>query len=313
MTVGIDNSVELAVWIPICLPWSTGANTAERYEVLRLSEEYRVWFDAETAQRFGPVLELDWDMSRLQTVLDQCPELDDSGVSVRLMAHEDADVRALATRRHQMALRRRFERLDPQALDWKSRIAAAIQRENAGRFHCHPLCRPGVALEIQSPEGSTRYIVIGHADAHGDLSIPAITDNEIVMRAMDLMEHRASTGCIHHSYAPRGRSAGMPSLDARPSSTTLNPHVSNGALSMMNTNTRASPPDLKALRRHYEDAKAIDRAFPSRKAKEAVTAAWLALETATITVNGPRKVSGYACRAGKRQAAERRALAQRKR
>ena len=42
------------------------------------------------------------------------------------MAHEDADVRALATRRHQMALRRHFERHDAQALDWEARIAAAV-------------------------------------------------------------------------------------------------------------------------------------------------------------------------------------------
>ena len=72
MTVGTDNSVELAVSIPIGLPWSTGTDTAERREVLRLSEEYRIWFDAETAQRFGPVLELelDWDLTRLQAVLD---------------------------------------------------------------------------------------------------------------------------------------------------------------------------------------------------------------------------------------------------
>lgn len=144
-------------WIPISLPWSTGSDTAERHEVLRLSEEYRVWFDAETERRFGPVLELDWGMVQLQAVLDRCPELNDEGNWVTLTAHEDADVRALATRRHQMALRRSFEPHDVQALDWQARIAEAVQRENAGRFRCHPLCRPGVALEIRSPGGSTRH------------------------------------------------------------------------------------------------------------------------------------------------------------
>jgi hypothetical protein len=154
---------------------------------LRLSEEYRVWFDAETERRFGPVLKLDGSMAQLQAVLDRCPELSAEDNWVTLMAHEDADVRALATRRHQGALRRSFEAHDAQALGWQSRIAEAVQRENAGRFRCHPLCRPGVALEIRSPGGSTRCVVIGHGDEYGDLSDPAITDDEVVMRAMDLM------------------------------------------------------------------------------------------------------------------------------
>ena len=185
----------MTTWISIGLPWSTGTDTAERREVLRLSEEYRVWFDAETERRFGPVLELaDWTMVHLQTVLDRCPELNDEDNWVTLMTHEDADVRALATRRHQMALRRSFEPHDAQALDWQSRIAEAVQRENAGRFRCHPLCRPGVALEIRSPGGSIRYAVIGHADEHGDLSPPAIADDEVVMRAMDLMPMIEASG-----------------------------------------------------------------------------------------------------------------------
>ena len=37
-TSAIDNSVEFSVWVPIYLPWSTGADTEERREVLRLSE-----------------------------------------------------------------------------------------------------------------------------------------------------------------------------------------------------------------------------------------------------------------------------------
>ena len=190
----MTDAVNFSPWISICLPWSTGDDTVERREVLRLSEEYRVWFDAETERRFGPVLKLDWGMDQLQAVLDRCPELNDEGNWVTLMAHEDADVRALATRRHQMALRRSFEPHDAQALGWQSRIADAVQRENNGRFCCHPLCRPGVALEIRSPGGTTRYAVIGHANEHGDLSIPAIADDEIVMRAMDLMPMIAASG-----------------------------------------------------------------------------------------------------------------------
>jgi hypothetical protein len=187
MTVAID-SLEFSTWTAICLPWSTGADTAERHEVLRLSEEYRAWFDAETERRFGPVLKLDdWTMVHLQTVLDRCPELNDEDNWVTLMTREDADVRALATRWYQMALRRSFESHDAQALAWQSRIAEAVQRENAGRFCCHSLCRPGVALEIRSPGGSIRYAVVGHTDEHGDLSTPAVADDEIVIRAMDLM------------------------------------------------------------------------------------------------------------------------------
>lgn len=177
----------MLTWIPINLPWSTGPDTAERREVLRLSEEYRVWFDVETERRFGPLLELNWSASQLQSVLDRCPELDGEGNWATLLAHEDADVRALATRRSQMAQRRAFEPKDPQALNWQSRIDEAVRREDAGRFRCHSLCRPGVALEIRSSEGSMRRLVIGHADEHGDLSTPAISDDDVVVRAMDLM------------------------------------------------------------------------------------------------------------------------------
>lgn len=180
-------------WIPVHLPWSTGPDTAERREVLRLSEEYRAWFDAETERRFGPILELDWDATRLQGVLDRCPDLDDEGNWSALTAHEDADVRALATRRHQMSLRRAFEPEDPQAQRWQSRIAEAVRRENAGRFCHHPLCRAGVALEIRAPGGSTRYLVIGH-DEHGGASCPAIADDDVVTRAMDLMPTIEASG-----------------------------------------------------------------------------------------------------------------------
>lgn len=184
----------LPTWVPVHLPWSTGPDTAERREVLRLSEEYRVWFDAETERRFGPVLELDWDATRLQGVLDRCPDLDDEGNWSTLAAHEDADVRALATRRRQMSLRRTFEPGDPQAQRWQSRIAEAIRREDAGRFCRHPLCRPGVALEVRSPGGSTRYVVIGHADEHGDSSSPAISHDDVVVRALDLMPTIEASG-----------------------------------------------------------------------------------------------------------------------
>jgi hypothetical protein len=176
----------MPTWTPINLPWSTGPDTAERREVLRLSEEYRVWFDAETERRFGPVLELAWDMARIQRALERCPELDDDGSWVTLQTHEDADVRALATRRRQMALRRAFEPSDPHALRWQARIAEAVQREDSGRFRCHPLCRPGVALEVRSADGSTRRVVIGHTDEHGDVSTPAIADDDVVTRALDL-------------------------------------------------------------------------------------------------------------------------------
>jgi len=180
-TSAIDSPAEFSVWVPIYLPWSTGTDTEEHREVLRLSEEYRVWFDAETERQ-------------LQAVLDRCPELNDEVNWVTLMTHEDTDVRALATRRHQMALRRCFEPHDAQALDWQSRIAEAVRRENAGRFRCHPLCRPGVALEIRSPGGSIRYAVIGHADEHGDLSTPAIANDDVVTRVMDLMPMIEASG-----------------------------------------------------------------------------------------------------------------------
>lgn len=149
--------------------------------MLRLSEEYRVWFDSETERQFGPLLQLDWDGSQLQNVLDRCPALDDSGNWESLMTHVDPDVRVLATRRNQMALRRRFEANDTRAVGWTTQIAELVARENAGRFRYHEMCRPGVALEIRDTNGLTRYVVIGHGDG------PEVADDDIVLRIMDLM------------------------------------------------------------------------------------------------------------------------------
>jgi hypothetical protein len=56
---------------------------------------------------------------------------------------------------------------------------------------------------------------------------------------------------------------------------------------------------LEAAKLEYETAK-------TTKDWKRISAAWAALEVAHVAVHGPQKRSGFASRAGRRQAAERR-------
>lgn len=177
-------------WIPINLPWR---DCDAWREVHHLSDEYATWFDARTLAMFGLDTDPGWDINYFYGVIESCPDLEtanwsDAKVYDAFVArHTDDDVRIVAARRRRKALCDRFESTDTECLEWLRRIEDAAREARSRQFCDHEMCRAGVALEIRSPSGELRRVIIGDVDAYGhDLATPQIAVDDVIVRCADL-------------------------------------------------------------------------------------------------------------------------------
>jgi hypothetical protein len=134
-----------------------------------------------------------WDSERIARAVDATPDLSsrewssEEAFSAFLAIHEDPDVRMLATRRRHRVLVSEIEMTDPEFRQWQRRIDALGEVVRGEQFSTHPMCHPGIALEVRAVDGSTRRVMIGDCSPSGsDLAIPEIADDEVVVRFLDL-------------------------------------------------------------------------------------------------------------------------------
>lgn len=202
-------AVPAPAWMPVNLPWR--CHDSEAFAALdRLSGEYAAWFEDEVEGKVpAPPSVDDWESARLcraHDILDErTASLQDTlgptwGEGSRLLdwgseedfaalcaACADPDALVMAERRRHRAILDRIEATSPACADWLRRIEEARDRCRSEQFVTHPMCQPGVALQIRAPDGTVRRVLIGDCDRGGmDLASPVIADDDVVLAIMDL-------------------------------------------------------------------------------------------------------------------------------
>lgn len=175
-------------WVTVELPWTISLDAPEYLEVWRISEEYRMWFDAEVVRKFGSRPELSNGDDYMYEFLELNPGLEESDwLRISERPDTDPDVKEIAVRNLWTIRTRQWEETDPEATSWQEKIEAAVKVSKTTQFRSHPMRVPGIALEIRNPAGELRRVMLGDCDGSGsDLAQPVITEGDVVVRYMDV-------------------------------------------------------------------------------------------------------------------------------
>jgi hypothetical protein len=189
---------QIARWVDVNLVWSSHSseNTEDQKAFYRENDEFLVWYKAERIKRFGDSNpHLDWrDIERVEQAAPELRERerfhDPQWLADIKAKYDDTAAIQLAEHRHRVGLEGVWASSDPTVQAWNERVHAFHVRERERQFRSHPMCQPGVLIEVITPtddgEQKERFL-IGDINQVGgqcdDCSIPSDTR---VLRYLDL-------------------------------------------------------------------------------------------------------------------------------